>query len=77
MKRPLESQRRNEAQLLQSFPSVPDILRNIFKIDVKRMLRNHYQIRLHGYDPSEGHEIILQVHLRQREYHKPIERALR
>ena len=22
------------------------------------MLRNHYQIRLHGYDPSEGHEII-------------------
>ena len=22
------------------------------------MLRNHYQIRLHGYDPSEGHEIV-------------------
>ena len=54
----LESQEEMKLSFYNHFLSVPDILRNIFKIDVKRMLRNHYQIRLHGYDPSEGHEII-------------------
>ena len=33
-------------------------MRNIFKLDVTRMLRNHYQVRLHGYDPTEGREIV-------------------
>ena len=54
----LESQEEMKLSFYNHFLSVPDTLRNIFKIDVKRMLRDHYQIRLHGYDPSEGHEII-------------------
>ena len=40
------------------FLSVPDKLRNIFKLDVLRMPRDMYQVRLHGYDPTEGQEII-------------------
>ena len=54
----LESQEEMKLSFYNHFLSVPDTLRNIFKVDVKRMLRDHYQIRLHGYDPSEGHEII-------------------
>lgn len=54
----LESQEEMKLSFYNHFLSVPDTLCNIFKIDVKRMLRDHYQIRLHGYDPSEGHEII-------------------
>ena len=54
----LESQEEIKFSFYNHFLSVPDTLRNIFKVDVKRMLRDHYQIRLHGYDPSEGHEII-------------------
>ena len=54
----LESQEEMKLSFYNHFLSVPDTLRNIFKIDVKRILRDHYQIRLHGYDPSEGHEII-------------------
>lgn len=54
----LESQEEMKLSFYNHFLSVPDILRNIFKIDVTRMLRNHYQVRLHGYDPAEGHEII-------------------
>ena len=54
----LESQEKMKLSFYNHFLSVPDTLRNIFKVDVKRMLRDHYQIRLHGYDPSEGHEII-------------------
>ena len=40
------------------FLSVPDKLRNIFKLDVSGMPRDMYQVRLHGYDPTEGQEII-------------------
>ena len=40
------------------FLSVPDKLRNIFKLDVKRMPRDTYQVRLHGYDSTEGQETI-------------------
>ena len=54
----LESQEEMKLSFYNHFLSVPDTLLNIFKVDVKRMLRDHYQIRLHGYDPSEGHEII-------------------
>lgn len=54
----LDSQEEMKLSFYNHFLSVPDTLRNIFKVDVKRMLRDHYQIRLHGYDPSEGHEII-------------------
>lgn len=54
----LATQEEMKLSFYNHFLSVPDTLRNIFKIDVKRMLRDHYQIRLHGYDPSEGHEII-------------------
>lgn len=54
----LESQEEMKLSFYNHFLSVPDTLRNIFKVDVKRMLRDYYQIRLHGYDPSEGHEII-------------------
>ena len=54
----IESQEEMKLSFYNHFLSVPDTLRNIFKVDVKRMLRDHYQIRLHGYDPSEGHEII-------------------
>lgn len=58
IKTALESQEEMKLSFYNHFLSVPDTLRNIFKVDVKRMLRDHYQIRLHGYDPSEGHEII-------------------
>lgn len=54
----LESQEEMKLSFYNHFLSVPDTLRNIFKVDVKRMLRDHYQIRLHGYDPSEGQEIV-------------------
>lgn len=54
----IESQEEMKLSFYNHFLSVPDTLRNIFKVDVKRILRDHYQIRLHGYDPSEGHEII-------------------
>lgn len=54
----LESQEEMKLSFYNHFLSVQNTLRNIFKVDIKRMLRDHYQIRLHGYDPSEGHEII-------------------
>ena len=54
----LESQEEIKLSFYNHFLSVPDTLRNIFKIDVRQIIRDHYQIRLHGYDPSEGHEII-------------------
>ena len=54
----LESQEEMKLSFYNHFLSVPDTLRNIFKLDVTRMLRNHYQVRLHGYDPTEGHEIV-------------------
>lgn len=54
----LESQEEMKLSFYNHFLSVQNTLRNIFKVDVKRILRDHYQIRLHGYDPSEGHEII-------------------
>ncbi|WP_456156230.1 sel1 repeat family protein [Veillonella sp.] len=40
------------------FLSVPDKLRNIYKLEAKRMPRDTYQVRLYGYDPTEGHEVI-------------------
>ena len=54
----LESQEEMKLSFYNRFLSVPDVLRNIFKLDVTRMLRNHYQVRLHGYDPTEGQEIV-------------------
>ena len=54
----LESQEEMKLSFYNHFLSVQNTLRNIFKVDIKWMLRDHYQIRLHGYDPSEGHEII-------------------
>lgn len=54
----LESQEEMKLSFYNHFLSIPDTLRNIFKLDVTRMLRNHYQVRLHGYDPTEGHEIV-------------------
>ena len=40
------------------FLTIPNKLRNIYKLETKRMPRNTYQVRLYGYDPTEGHEII-------------------
>ncbi|MDU8007802.1 MAG: sel1 repeat family protein, partial [Veillonella sp.] len=54
----LDSQEEMKLSFYNHFLSIPDTLRNIFKLDVTRMLRNHYQVRLHGYDPTEGHEIV-------------------
>ena len=54
----LDSQEEMKLSFYNRFLSVPDVLRNIFKLDVTRMLRNHYQVRLHGYDPTEGQEIV-------------------
>ncbi|MDU7796026.1 MAG: tetratricopeptide repeat protein [Veillonella parvula] len=54
----LESQEEMKLSFYNRFLSIPDVLRNIFKLDVTRMLRNHYQVRLHGYDPTEGQEIV-------------------
>lgn len=54
----LESQEEMKLSFYNRFLSVPDALHNIFKLDVTRMLQNHYQVRLHGYDPTEGHEIV-------------------
>ena len=40
------------------FLSVPDKLRNIYKLESKRMPRDTYQVRLYGYDPTEGYEVV-------------------
>ena len=40
------------------FLTIPDKLRNIYKLETKRIPRNTYQVRLYGYDPTEGHEVI-------------------
>ena len=40
------------------FLTIPNKLRNIYKLETKRTPRNTYQVRLYGYDPTEGHEII-------------------
>ena len=44
--------------LYNHFLTIPNKLRNIYKLETKRMPRNTYQVRLYGYDPTEGHEII-------------------
>ncbi|MDU2596432.1 MAG: sel1 repeat family protein, partial [Veillonella sp.] len=54
----LASQDEMKLSFYNHFLSVPDKLRNIFKLDVKRMLRDTYQVRIHGYDPTEGQEMI-------------------
>ena len=54
----LASQDEMKLSFYNHFLSVPDKLRNIFKLDVKRMLRDTYQVRIHGYDPTEGQEVI-------------------
>ena len=41
------------------FLTIPDKLRNIYKLETKRMPRDTYQVRLYGYDPAEGHEIFI------------------
>ena len=38
--------------------SVPDKLRNIYKLESKRMPRDTYQVRLYGYDSTEGYEVM-------------------
>ena len=40
------------------FLSVPDELRNIYKLESKRMPRDTYQVRLYGYDSTEGYEVV-------------------
>ena len=40
------------------FLSVPDKLRNIYKLESKRMPRDTYQVRLYGYDSTEGYEVV-------------------
>ena len=40
------------------FLSVPDRLRNIYKLESKRMPRDTYQVRLYGYDSTEGYEVV-------------------
>ncbi len=40
------------------FLTIPNKLRNIYKLESKRMPRDTYQVRLYGYDPTEGHEVI-------------------
>ena len=40
------------------FLSVPDKLRNIYKLESKRMPRDTYQVHLYGYDPTEGYEVV-------------------
>ena len=40
------------------FLSVPEKLSNIYKLETKRMPRDTYLVRLHGYNPTEGHEIV-------------------
>ena len=40
------------------FLSVPDKLRNIYKLESKRMSRDTYQVRLYGYDSTEGYEVV-------------------
>ncbi|MFQ8978193.1 MAG: tetratricopeptide repeat protein, partial [Veillonella sp.] len=62
----LESQDEMKLSFYNHFLSVPDKLRNIFKLDVKRMLRDTYQVRIHGYDPTEGQEMIYRALLKKR-----------
>ena len=40
------------------FLSVPDKLCNIYKLESKRMPRDTYQVRLYGYDSTEGYEVV-------------------
>ena len=40
------------------FLSVPAKLRNIYKLESKRMPRDTYQVRLYGYDSTEGYEVV-------------------
>ena len=40
------------------FLYVPDKLRNIYKLESKRMPRDTYQVRLYGYDSTEGYEVV-------------------
>ena len=40
------------------FLSVPDELRNIYKLESKRMPRDTCQVRLYGYDSTEGYEVV-------------------
>ena len=51
------------------FLSVPDKLRNIYKLETKRIPRDTYQVRLYGYDPAEGHEIIYKSLLNVEDVH--------
>ena len=51
------------------FLTIPDKLRNIYKLETKRMPRNTYQVRLYGYDPAEGHEIIYKSLLNVEDVH--------
>ena len=43
------------------FLSVPDKLRNIYKLESKRMPRDTYQVRLYGYDSTEGYEVVYKL----------------
>ena len=40
------------------FLTIPNKLRNIYKLETKRMPRNTYQVRLYGYDSTEGYEVV-------------------
>ena len=40
------------------FLSISDKLSNIYKMETKRMPRDTCLVRLHGYNPTEGHEIV-------------------
>ena len=51
------------------FLTIPDKLRNIYKLETKRIPRNTYQVRLYGYDPVEGHEIIYKSLLNVEDVH--------
>ena len=45
------------------FLSISDKLSNIYKMETKRMPRDTYLVRLHGYNPTEGHEIVYKASL--------------
>ena len=51
------------------FLTIPDKLRNIYKLETKRMPHNTYQVRLYGYDSTEGHEIIYKSLLNAEDAH--------
>ncbi len=65
----LASQDEMKLSFYNHFLTIPDKLRNIYKLETKRMPHNTYQVRLYGYNPAEGHEIIYKSLLNVEDVH--------